>query len=296
MSGVAYQSQDLLIASTSINPLPPSECPSGSTRRGGFGLASQIRIRICLLSDSSHSRTGKIESSDRDAASALVISSDTTSSVLSLSPNTPHSHSRCLVCSRAHERAVGSAPSASELRSGHSRAVMWYWGGTGTSQRESAGGWGMVLPVRGDEMVAESCRVVRGHGTSGVKQLTGIVVAAVIWQAVQTCAIGIRSICLVIVTTSRFMRWLPRWSVKGACAWCGTPMHAKGDHLCVPCIVAGADGPPEVRLACQGSRQLLKAQNGRRCRFVTAGADHAWPPITPDYCAPRARVSRETFS
>jgi hypothetical protein len=60
---------------------------------GGCGLAPQTRTRTCALSDSSHSRTGTVCPVARDACTALVTSSDTTSSTLSVSAASPHSHS-----------------------------------------------------------------------------------------------------------------------------------------------------------------------------------------------------------
>src|ERR1039457_893904 len=90
-----------------------------SDRTGESGLASQTRTRTCALSDSSHRRTGAVCPVVRDACIALVISSDTTSSVLSVSAASPHSHSSCRACRRAHGTAPGSAPNSRKLWSGH---------------------------------------------------------------------------------------------------------------------------------------------------------------------------------
>src|ERR1035441_10610926 len=82
-----------------------------------------------------HQRNGVMRSVARDACIALVTSSETRSSTLSLKRVSPHSHSNWRACSRAQGNAPGSAPSSMKSCSGHSLSmpVPWYWGGrTGT--------------------------------------------------------------------------------------------------------------------------------------------------------------------
>src|ERR1022692_2537988 len=123
------------MVSTSSSPRPLSASSLMLIRAGGCGLASQTRISTRVLSVSSHSRTGVICSIARDACIALVTSSETRSSVLSLKRVSPHSQTNCRACSRAQGTAPGSAPSSMKSCSGHSLSmpIPWYWGGrTGT--------------------------------------------------------------------------------------------------------------------------------------------------------------------
>ena len=73
---------------------PPAHSASPLTliRAGGCGLASQTRIMTRVLSESSHSLNGVMGSVAREACIALVTSSETRSSMLSLKRVSPHSH------------------------------------------------------------------------------------------------------------------------------------------------------------------------------------------------------------
>lgn len=106
-SPVTYQAQphSLLSASTNSSPRPCSASPTGSMRTGGCGLASQTQIMTCTPSEASHSQTTACVM-PRDACTPLVISSDVTSSTLSLRAARTHSRRMSLTC----RRADGTAP------------------------------------------------------------------------------------------------------------------------------------------------------------------------------------------
>lgn len=122
-----YQPHRSLIASMRSSPRPCSESSAISNRLGGFELASHTRMRAFALSDSSHIRTIGGGVVDRDAWTALVKSSETNSSALSLSPVSPHSHRTCLACSRAQDTAPGNAPSSRQVCSGHRSGMLTTW-------------------------------------------------------------------------------------------------------------------------------------------------------------------------
>src|SRR5450755_2174655 len=120
---------------TRSSPRPLSAYSSACVKAGGCGLASQTRISTCVLSVRSHSRTGGICGVALAAATALVVSSETTCSAWLLSGVSAHSQRICRVCRRAEGTAPGSAPSSRKSCTGHpaARFVPRSWpGGTGT--------------------------------------------------------------------------------------------------------------------------------------------------------------------
>jgi hypothetical protein len=112
------QSHAALMAPTRHRPRPLSSSAAASTGTGGCGSPSWTSISTRARSDASRSRTSRWAAVAWHAWIALVTSSETTSSVGSLSaPRSPFASTRRAWC-RAEGTALGSAGSSRWLCSG----------------------------------------------------------------------------------------------------------------------------------------------------------------------------------